>query len=221
MTSPTIVLRTSKYADDRLIVEGYTALAGMQSFIVRMSKGRRTGVNYALLQPLALLEIDWNEHQRSSLLKIDSLRPILLPHSMQTDPVKITLALFLSEFLRAVLRNEPCQPLLFDYLESAIRWLDAADDRPLANYHLAILVRMTRLLGIEPSEEELAQICPPVYRDVLPNLLRINLGNQHLFRFSRPQRAEFLRLILFYYRTHQSNFPELKSVEVLTEMYDS
>lgn len=221
MTSPTIVLRTSKYADDRIIVEGYTALAGMQSYIVRVSKGRRSGVNYALLQPLALLELTWNEHQRSSLLKLDSVRPMLLPHSMQSDPVKITLALFLSEFLRAVLRNEPCQPLLFDYLESAIRWLDAADDRPLANYHLAILVRLTRLLGIEPTEEELLQICPPAYKAALPTLLRINLSNQHKFQFTRAQRAEFLRLILLYYRTHQTGFPELKSVEVLTQMYDS
>lgn len=221
MTSPTIVLRTSKYADDRIIVEAYTALAGMQSFIVRVSKGRRSGVNYALLQPLALLEVNWNEHQRSSLLKIESVRPMLLPHSLQTDPVKITLALFLSEFLRAALRHEPCSPLLFEYLESAIRWLDAVEDRPIANYHLAVLVRLSRLLGVEPSLEELSKICPAEYHAQLPMLLRISLSNQHIFRFTRAQRAEFLRLILLYYRMQQIVGNDLKSVEVLTQMYDS
>lgn len=221
MTSPTIILRTSKYADDRIIVEGYTAAAGMQSFIVKVSKGRRTGINYSLLQPLALLEINWNEHQRSNLLKIESLRPLILTHSLQTDPVKITLALFLSEFLRAALRNEPCSPLLFEYLTYAIEWLDAAEDRPIGNFHLAVLVRLTRLLGVEPSEEELQRFCQQEYHSLLPQLMRMNLSNQHLYQFSRSQRAEFLRMILLYYRLQQIVTVELKSVEVLTEMYDS
>lgn len=220
MKSPTIVLKTSKFADDRLIVETYTEEAGAQSFVVRVSHGRRTGIKHTLFQPLALIEMEWQENQRRSLLKPTAARPLLIPHSLYTDPIKSMLTLFLAEFLRAVLRSEPPTRALYAYSSYAVRWLDAVDDRPVANFHLAVMVRMAHFLGIMPNAAELENFCPVQYRGVAPSLLRMNLANQHLYQFTRAQRAEFLRMVLLYYRTHQTAFPELKSVEVLTEMFN-
>lgn len=222
MLSRAVVLRTGKYADDRLIVETYTEVCGPQDFIVRISHGGRTqGVRHTLFYPLALVELDWDEHQRVSLRKPRSARPVLLPTTLQTDPVKNALVLFLAEFLRAVLRHEPATPRIYNYVEYALRWLDAVGAQvPVANFHLAFLVRMTHMLGIAPSDEEVMQICPVKFRPYASRLLRINMANQHLYQFTRAERAEFLRIILLYYRTHQTAFPELKSVEVLTELFD-
>lgn len=221
MKSPAIVLRTSKYAEDRLIVETYTELAGPQTFITRISHGRRKGgISHTLFQPLALVEIEWAENQRGTLLKPTAAHALLLPQTLHSDPAKVALVLFLSEFLRAVLRSEPPTPILYKYIETAIRWLDEATDRPVANFHLCFLLHLTRLLGIFPSEEEIHQICLPEYHRWVPQLLRMDLTNQHLYRFTRQQRAEFLRIILLYYKLHQTAFPELKSVDVLTELFD-
>lgn len=219
-TSPALILHTGKYADDRLVVEAYTLEAGAVSFITRVSHGRaKARIPHTLFQPLALLEITWPEQARTTLHKPQAARPLIVGHSIATQPVKAALALFLAEFLRAVLRHEPPAPPVFHFCAHAVRWLNLVEGRPLGNVHLAILVRLATLLGFRPTPEELSLTCPQQYQAVLPQLLRINLANQHLYLFTRAQRAEFLRQIQLYYSRHYPAFPELKSAEVLTQIF--
>lgn len=244
MTSPALVLHTRKYSDDRLIAETYTEAAGAASFIVRIAHGGRKGnVPHTLFQPLALLSITWDEHTRSSLLKPTAAHLLTAPSplsatvpsaspsttvpsaspegylSLTSGPIKSALSLFLAEFFRGVLRQEPPSPPIFRYIAGAVGWLGACEDRSLANVHLAILIRMANLLGIRPTTEELLPICPAAHREAIPTLLRMSLANQHLYKFTRAQRAEFLNIILLYYKQHIPAFPEIKSVEVLTQIF--
>ena len=53
----------------------------------------------------------------------------------------------------------------------------------------------------------------------LPILFRMDYPTLHLFRFSRQQRMRILHVLNEYYRLHVPNFPELKSLEVLQELY--
>ena len=53
----------------------------------------------------------------------------------------------------------------------------------------------------------------------LPVLFRMDYPTMHLFRFSRQQRQRILHVLNEYYRLHVPNFPELKSLEVLQELY--
>ena len=53
----------------------------------------------------------------------------------------------------------------------------------------------------------------------LPILFRMDYPNLHLFRFSRQERIRILQVLNEYYRLHVPNFPELKSLEVLQELY--
>lgn len=221
MTSPTLILHSHKYADDRLIVETYTEAAGPVSFIVRINHGgRQAAVPHTIFQPLALLEIRWEEHARTTLVKPTAARPLHIPHSITTHPVKSALALFLAEFLRAALRQEPPSPQVFNYIDQALRWLETVEDRPIANVHIAFLIRLATLLGFSPTPEELLPICPHQHTDAIPTLLRMNLANQHLYQFTRQQRTELLRIILLYYRQHLPAFPQMKSVEVLSLIFD-
>ena len=54
---------------------------------------------------------------------------------------------------------------------------------------------------------------------ILPVLFRMDYPNLHLFRLSRQQRMRILQVLNEYYRIHVPNFPELKSLEVLKELY--
>ena len=70
---------------------------------------------------------------------------------------------------------------------------------------------------------------PPTHRDFLmPQeasrihiLMRMDFYTMHLFRLSRAERNRILEILLLYYRLHLPAFPELKSVEVLRELYSS
>ena len=54
---------------------------------------------------------------------------------------------------------------------------------------------------------------------VLPTLFRMDYSTMHLFRFSRQQRQRILHVLNEYSRLHVPGFPELKSLEVLQELY--
>ena len=53
----------------------------------------------------------------------------------------------------------------------------------------------------------------------LPTLFRMDYSTMHLFRLSRSERQRILHVLNLYYRLHIPNFPELKSLEVLHELY--
>ena len=54
----------------------------------------------------------------------------------------------------------------------------------------------------------------------LRQLMRMNYETMHLFGMSRAERARCLTIMNDYYRLHLPDFPALKSLEVLKELFD-
>ncbi|MBQ0157672.1 MAG: DNA repair protein RecO C-terminal domain-containing protein [Bacteroidales bacterium] len=237
--SRVIVLRTLRYNDDTLIAHCYSASAGLVSLSVRITRSPRAAVRHALFQPLALLEVEWTASAQRELGRCRSARLAVPTQGVAIDPTKRAIALFLAEFLEAALRSESAGEGVFDYIISAVKWLDMAE-RGVANFHLVFLLRLSLFLGIAPNVDDyrreayfdlrsgtFVQVCPP-HPDYLPpaeamhlpRLLRINFPTMHAFRFTRSERNALLRGILTYYRLHLPAFPTLRSLEVLTALFD-
>lgn len=54
---------------------------------------------------------------------------------------------------------------------------------------------------------------------LMPWLFRLSFRTMHLFRMSSTQRKRCMEVLNQYYRLHLPNFPELKSIEVLHEVF--
>ena len=54
----------------------------------------------------------------------------------------------------------------------------------------------------------------------LLQLMRMNYETMHLFGMNRTERARCLAIINEYYRLHLPDFPILKSLDVLKELFD-
>lgn len=258
-THQIIVVSTLKYSEDKLIVNALSRSAARVTLLVRIAHNQRAAVRHTLFQPLAMLEVQWESNPRVKMLKPKSARPDVPLLSVQTDPVKSTVAMFLAEFLSHVTRNEFEGGLLYDYIAYALQWYDAAE-KDYANFHLVFLLRLTRFLGIEPNLDD-----PPVppeggltkphrpmgyayhqtrglYFDLqegaytkvrpahayyiegadaaaLPTLWRMNFGTMQVFRLSGTARSRILQAIITYYRLHLPGIPELKSLDVLREVF--
>lgn len=52
-------------------------------------------------------------------------------------------------------------------------------------------------------------------------LMRMDFATMHLFRLSRAERNRLLEVIEQYYRLHLPDFPQLRSLPVLRELYDA
>lgn len=233
-----IVLRTIKYNDTSVIVDIFTAQHGCVSYLVTLPKSRRNAVKYVFFQPLSLLEFESDFRPRLSLQRLKEVRWLHVFHSLPYDPYKSAIALFLAEFLGHVLRQEVENEPLFAYLFHSVQWLDGCE-QTVANFHLVFLMRLSRFLGLYPNLDDyqtgdyfdLRGACfvagQPLHADFvrpdeasrLGKLMRMNYETMHLFAMSRAERNRCVEIILTYYRLHVPDFPELKSLDVLRELF--
>ena len=118
-------------------------------------------------------------------------------------------------------------------------WLDSSPS-PTANFHLVFMMRLSLFLGFYPNLDDFVPGCvfdlrsgsfssvAPLYSDyLLPDeasqmslMMRMNYSTMHLFKFTRAQRNRLLDVIVQYYRLHIPGFPEMKSLDVLRNIYD-
>ena len=234
-----IVLRTLKYSDSLMIADIFTATRGRLSFLVPVSRSKSCKVRSVLFQPLAMLTFKANYRPGRGLTRVAEVQPYVMYSSIPYEPCKSAVALYLSEFLTRALHEESDNESLFTFLEYSLRWFDEVQDG-YANFHLLFLMRLTRFLGISPNLEDatrchyfdLAAGCfcgvQPLHGNFLPaaqalelfNFLFSEYGDAASFAMNRQRRGEILDFLQRYYRLHIPDFPELKSAEVLKELFD-
>ena len=234
-----IVLRTVKYGDSSLIIDLFTKSHGRQSFMASVARSKRTTRNVSLWQPLSM--VAFTADIRPSMGRLPKPADAHTYYNyveMPFSPIKSTLALFLAEFLCAALREEKENAPLYRYLESSLQWLDIVENPvAMANFHIIFLIHLSRFIGIYPNLDtpdryfDLVAGCycdrQPLHAHflrqeearLLPTLFRINYSTTHIFRFSRQARQRILHVLNEYYRLHVPKFPELKSLEVLRDLY--
>lgn len=234
-----VVLHCLKYDDTSHIVNLYTEASGYASYIIKVSRARKSGVRASLFHPLSIVEIEAEGRNTARLRRITEARLLHPLHSLPLDPCKSAIALFLGEFLYHALREEGVNLPLFAYLVHSIRWLDGCGGERVANFHLVFLMRLSRFLGLYPNLEDYrpgnffdllnaefssrqplhAAFLRPEESAVVCNLMRMRYENMHLFTLNRLQRVRCLELLNDFYRLHLPGFPQLRSLEVLQELF--
>lgn len=232
-----IVLHSVKYSDVSSIVTVYTRLHGRLSLLVPLHRSRHSGIKAAFFQPLSSIAFEIDYRSKVALHRIRNVQVHQPCSSIPFHPAKSAIALFLSEFLYRVLRQEEEDDDLFDYIFNSIMWLDVCSSS-FANFHLVFLLHFLRFVGLYPNLDAYRPGClfdlingcfvatPPMHTFFLSEadasrviqLMRMNYDTMHLFQMNRVERGQLLSVILNYYRLHLPDMPELKSVEVLQSL---
>ncbi len=233
-----IVLNSIKYGESQFIVDFFTETHGRLSFLVRFPKSAKGKMKRQYFQPLMLLDIEFDYRQRLQLQKLQNVGIASPLVGIFLDPVKTSLSFFLAEFLSYATRCEQANQPLFDFVYRSILWLDAAQ-RPIPNFHIVFLIRLSLFLGFAPNIEigesggyfDLVDGCfvaqVPAHSHFLSaedsrqfvQILRLRYQTMHLYPMSRQERNHCVEVIIEYYKLHIPNFPELKSFPVLQELF--
>lgn len=234
-----IVLHCVKYNDTSNIIEIFTEQQGKMSFLVPIQRGKKSGVKSVLFQPLALVDFVAEVRTRAALHKIKEVKPLYIFSSLPYNPYKSAIGIFLAEFLTRALREEGENEPLFAYLYHSVVWLDNSESG-FTNFHLVFLMRLSRFLGLYPNIEhwregayfDLMNACftlrqpthgaflMPIEAARIVKLMRMNYETMHLFTMNRLERNRCLEVIQIYYQLHLPDFPELKSLQVLRELFE-
>ncbi len=234
-----IVLHSLRYGDDSLIVDILTESRGTIAFLVRVPRSKKANVKSHLFRPLTILELDVDYRPQRPLQRIRDMRVCVHYESIPYEPMKEVVALFLGEVLYYALRMEDRNDRLFQFLLYSLDWFDSATNS-YANFHLALLIKLTRYLGFWPNcedrnrtdffdlQESSFTSIRPVHgqclsaeeADWVPRFLKMNYATMRYFKMSRHQRTYVLDVLCRYYRLHIPEFPAVKSLDVLKALLD-
>ena len=232
-----LVLRTVDYSDSSIIVKIYTENFGIQSYLVRGAKRKRSPIRASLFQPLAPLELVVYRKEKSGLQTIKEIKPEYVFTSISFDPVKTALLFFINEVsLRCLVEEEP-DPELFRFLHETIQVLDETE-KNFSNLHLVFLMRFSRFLGFYPgghlSREQVVfdlregkfSEKEPFHPDyvsgeacrLIGNLMRTYYYSLEQLKLTGNERKQLLDILLRYYDLHSNKAGSIQSHKVLEQL---
>ncbi|GAB6009296.1 DNA repair protein RecO [Dysgonomonas reticulitermitis] len=232
-----LVLNTINYNDKYILAQVFTESFGRVTYMVSKTKGKSSKAPRSLFSPLAILDMEVEHQVSRDIQRIREARIDTHLYSISGDLAKTSMAFFLSEFLTRVLRDTS-DKLIFEFLCQSVQILDMTD-KSIANYHLVFMLKLSHFLGFYPNLEEYKDnglfdmingefvSFQPLHRHflnrqeskVLSLLARVSYENMHHFVFTRQDRIIIINRIIEYYRLHLYDFPALKSLDVLHELF--
>lgn len=233
-----VVLNTIRYSDKHNIVHIYTDGRGLMSFAVPQGKTHAARMRNALLMPLSLVDLEAQVRPGRELSMLRELRRNFPLATLYSDPVKNSIALFISELLTHVIQEPEGNDPLFRYIEQSVQLLEQLPDHT-ANFHICFLYHLGAHLGIQPNVESFRPgywfdmtdgvFVPAAVRghmhlqpqeaQVIHLLSRMTFSNMRLFRFSRDERNRMLDVIISYYRLHNAAIGTLRSPDILKQLF--
>jgi len=234
-----IVLHHINYGETSIILHLYTDLKGRIAVIIPGARGKRRNKRISLYHNLSVLDMDIYFKSSRELQQIKEAKPIVPLAGITADPIKSTISLFLSEVLYRTLKEEEANPELFVFLEASIRYFDLAE-KGTANFHLYVLVHLSRFLGFFPVDNqeskddwfdlhtgrfsafptESSSRFDQSSSALLAKILRSNLEEVNSIPLNRNQRNDLLSGLLEFYKLHLQGMGEIKSYGVLKEIFD-
>lgn len=229
-----IVISALKYQEKSLIVKCFTLSDGLKSYFVQSAySNKKANQKIAYFQPLTIIEIEAIHKNKGTLEHFKEIRLAHSYYTINTDIVKSTIVIFLSEILHHSIHEEEKNENLFSFLETALLWLDTHDE--MSNFHLILMMEVTKYLGFYP---DVTEIDFPFfdnkegYFTPFQSVHSLTEHETHLFKklldlkfdtdqkvFAGIERQMLLKILLDFYTSHLEGFKKPKSLEVLKEVF--
>ena len=208
-----IVLHTTKFGENSIVVHTLSREYGRRSFLVR-GAGKRL---MSLFLPLNILEADVQESTKSTLFTARNLtarHPLL---GIRSNVFKNSMTMFMSEVLFRVLKEGVYEQGLYEWCEKNILLLDAMQE-DFSNFHIRFLLELTIALGFSPEAKDLLPFVGDHYA-VVEQFMKLPFADSMLIPLTGPVRNEIAEEILRYIEFHTESAVNINSLKVLRDLF--
>jgi DNA repair protein RecO (recombination protein O) len=209
-----IVLHTTKFGENSLVVHTLSKDYGRRSFLV---KGAGKKSMMSLFLPLNVLEADILETNKSTLFTARNLtakHPLL---GIRNNMFKNSMTMFMSEVLYRVVKDGAYEQGLFEWCEKDILLLDAIQT-DFSNFHIRFLLELTVALGFSPESQDLMPFVGEQY-PVVEKFMTLPFADSMLIPLNGAARNEIAEEILRYIEYHTESSVNVNSLKVLRELF--
>lgn len=212
--SELIVLHTTKFGENSLVVHTLSREYGRRSFLV---KGAGKKSMMSLFLPLNMLEADIIETNKSTLFTARNLiarHPLL---GIRSNMFKNSMTMFMSEVLYRVVKDGASEQGLFEWCERNIFMLDAIQT-DFSNFHIRFLLELAVALGFSPEGQDLMPFVGDHY-PVVEKFMSLPFAESMLIPLNGQVRNEIAEEILRYIEFHTESAVNVNSLKVLRELF--
>lgn len=233
-----IVLYSLRYGENQRIVDVFTQEQGFLTFICHVSSSSRGKIKKQLFQPLTLLRVVYDYRPKAKMQHFRDLSIAIPFLSIPFDPYKLSIAMFMAEFLLYATKGEQENKPLFIYIQKSMEWLDTAVEG-FSNFHLVFMIHLSSFLGFFPNLEDYSSgdvfdmrngcfaSTVPLHTDYITaedaikmkGIMKLTYKTMHLCALSREERNRCTEVIIHYYRLHIPSFPDMHSLEILKTLF--
>jgi DNA repair protein RecO (recombination protein O) len=201
-------------------------------------RNRKTGKHNILFQPMFILDLEMYYRASREMQVLKEFSVSFTPYDIHSNIKKSCVALFLGEFLTAILKEESPYEEMFDYIEESIIYFERCKEG-FANFHIAFLSGLSSYLGFEPGPRKdindsffdmtngIFVAIPPVHgnyaNEVISNILAdffiVSYDKISNIILTGTLRNEVLETLVRYYSLHLPGLKKINSLEVLKEVF--
>ncbi len=215
MTTATelIVLHTTKFGENSIVVHTLSRDYGRRSFLVR-GAGKKA---MSLFLPMSILEADITESSKSTLYTARNLSAKHHLLGIRNSVFKNSMTMFLSEVLYRALKDGTAEQGLYEWCEKNIILLDAIESE-FSNFHIYFLLELAVVLGFSPVTRDLTPFVG-AHTDVVRQFMSEQFAQAMLIPLSGAVRNEIAEGILRYLEFHTESSLNVNSLKVLRELF--
>lgn len=215
MTTATelIVLHTTKFGENSIVVHTLSRDYGRRSFLVR-GAGKKA---MSLFLPMNILEADITESSKSTLYTARNLSAKHHLLGIRNSVFKNSMTMFLSEVLYRALKDGTAEQGLYEWCEKNIILLDAIESE-FSNFHIYFLLELAVVLGFSPVTRDLTPFVG-AHTDVVRQFMSVQFAQAMLIPLSGAVRNEIAEGILRYLEFHTESSLNVNSLKVLRELF--
>ncbi len=209
-----IVLHTTKFGENSLVVHSLSKEYGRRGFLVR-GVGKKSVMS--LFQPLSILEADIIESSKSNLY---TAKNISLKHHLpgiRENMFKNSMTMFMAEVLYRAIKDGANEEGLYEWCEKNILLLDSIQS-DFSNFHIRFLLEFSIALGFSPEAMDIMPFTGTHF-PIVERFMKESFAGSMLIPLSGPVRNEIAEGILRYIEFHTDSALNINSLKVLRELF--
>ena len=208
-----IVLHTTKFGENSIVVHTLSREYGRRSFLVR-GVGKKT---MSLFLPLNIIEAEVQESSKSTLYTAKGLVSACSLMGIRNSILKNSMTMFISEVLYRAVKDGTSEPGLYDWCKKNIMLLDAVQS-DFSNFHIRFLLELAVALGFRPQVSDLMPFVGDHY-PIVESFMQMPFAESMLIPLSGAVRNEIAEKILRYIEFHTESALNINSLKVLRELF--
>ncbi len=224
-----VCLHYYKYSENSVIAKIFTENFGLQSYVMKGVRNKKSKNKINILQSLNLVQLEVTKNKKREIQYVKEISLIGNINNINSDMNKRFICLFISEILMKVLVESEKESPIFSFIWETIYKIEESENLS-KNFSLIFLIQLSGYLGFYPSKDNTDKNIFDLESGCFTNqsvYFNISGDNKEYFKYlltnkevSIPykNRKELLKSLQKYYSLHHYNIENLKSYEVIESL---